>query len=376
MNLLSNTLSRRLCSCALATLAASVWPLEAGAQPEAPARGMGPTVEAKIVAQAPNAIENGDFETLDAASQPSGWSLSQGVPAAQSATRLAEEGGNHYVQLKAVGEGEARKISRQVLVQPGWKSLKVTARVRGKGLRSGPEEYEDAHIGLVFFNAGNTEVGYAIPITLSADSDWTVLSAAGEVPPEAHHVVLDAGNGGVGGEFDVDDIVLEPNAMIDAPPLREGFPEGSFEETDGQGQPQGWPISGKAHIERLEENGEHFLRLSNALTEQSVELSTLWKLDPDARRVRLQALMRTQGLRPGPQPWENARLSPIFLDASGVRIGDWPPSLELKANSAWASLSTQALPIPRGAVFLKIYLGLLNTRGTLGVDDIQIQQLK
>ncbi len=376
MNPLSNTISKRKLACALGAAMIVAWPLASWAQPEVAVPGMQPVVATKIVARAPNAIENGDFETLDAASQPKGWSLSPAVPGAEAAVSLAQEGNNHYVLLKAIGPGEGRKISRQVLVQPGWKSLKVTVRVRGKGLRSGPKEYEDAHIGLVFFDARNAEVGYAIPITLSADSDWTVLSGAGEVPPGAHHVVLDAGNGGEAGEFGIDDIVLEPNTMIDAPPLREGFPEGSFEDTDEQGQPVGWPIKGKAHIERLEENGEHFLRLSNALPEQSVELSTLWKLDPATRRVRLQALMRTQNLQIGAQPWEDARLSPIFLDAAGVRIGDWPPSLELKASSDWASLSSQTLSVPKGTVFLKLYIGLLNARGTLDVDEIQIQQLK
>lgn len=369
----SNPSTRRVGGCGIMVWLAA-WSVMAQAQPPEQIK------EAPIVPFA-NVLENGDFETLDNGQQPSGW-LPVGATSPQASAAGAAPvefvkaaNGNHYVLLKPVGAPATRRIMRKLMVSPKWKTLKVTARVMGKNLEGGPKQYEDAHIGLVFFDALEREVGYAIPLTLPTDADWTTLSGMAEVPAAADHVVLDAANFGVAGEFAVDDIKVEPNAPIAAPLLSEEFPEGSFEETAADGQPLGWPVKGRQHIAVCEVNGQHFLRLTNSALDQSVEMPTIWKLAPNVRRVRIQALMRGIGIQPGPQPWETARLGVVFADVRGARLGDWPPVLELKADTNWKVFS-ETLTVPPGTVFLRLNPALLNTRGTFDIDEIQIEQLQ
>lgn len=87
--------------------------------------------------------------------------------------------------------------------------------------------------------------------------------------------------------------------------------------------------------------------------------------------MQVRARMRAANIELGAQPWENARLALYFVDASGAKAGEWSPSIELKRDSDWAGLS-QRVDVPTGAVFLKLSPEMLNTSGTLDIDDIQI----
>ena len=276
---------------------------------------------------------------------------------------------------RSTRKGEARKISRTIEISPTWKSLKLTARVRGQGLKNGAKEWEVAHIGFVFNNAKNEIIGYGLPINLVTDTDWTTMSGVTAIPEGTTSALLDAGNFGTDGIFDIDDIVLQHDTASDAPVLKPGFPEGDFETLDDKGQPSGWKIGSAVGVSVVEENDNHFLRLINPPPNAYVGLESPWQLDPKTKSVRISARMRVRDLKVGKQPWETARIGLAFNDAAGELVGGYPPSLELRQDGDWKTLSL-TLPVPKGAIFFKITPQFLNANGVMDIDDIKIEQIK
>jgi len=314
-------------------------------------------------------LENGSFEEMDGGLRPEGWQ----VPRGAAVSVVEDEEGNHYILLKAVGEGDGRKISRSIQLNPAWKTLKVSARVRARGLQPPPQPFQDAHVGVVFQDATGHQVGLTGPIALAGDTDWEPTSGICEIPPGAAVAVVDAGNFGSAGEMGLDDLSVEPDGAPDSSELRPQFPEGAFEQLSPNGRAQGWPILGASMVRIEQEGRNHFLHLSRP-EPGFAGVDCLVRIAPGTHSLQVQARMRTSDLKTGAQPWECARLGLTFTDSKGVKVGDWPPALQMTSNSDWTVLS-QTFPVPEGAALLKLSPSLLNSSGTLDIDDIQVTPL-
>ena len=325
-------------------------------------------VEVQPEVALPNQVLKSDFEMLGDDVRASDWDFTN-----REGTQFIENDEGHYVSLNT--KIEQRKISRKLEISPDWKTLKLSARVRGQDLKVGTEEWATAHIGFVFSNDKNEIIGYGWPVTLINDTDWKKMSGVVAIPEGTTSALLDAGNFGADGIFDIDDIVVQHDIAPDALVLKPGFPEGDFETMDEQGQPLGWPFGRVPGVSVVEENDNHFLRIANPPPSHYVGFESPWQLDPKTKSVRISARMRVRDLKKGVQPWDTARIGLAFNDAAGERAGEWPPSLELHQDSDWQTLSL-TLPVPKGAVFFKITPQFINANGVLDIDDIKIEQIK
>ena len=178
------------------------------------------------------------------------------------------------------------------------------------------------------------------------------------------------------GTFDVDDIQITPLGQGDlAPaslPIRPGLPEGTFENLDDKGDPVGWTLG--TGITLMQEDGNHFLRLNNDDPNGTVLTDTFFKLDPAWRGIIVKARLRTN-IKTGPESYHNARLGYTFADAAGEKVGDWPATLDVRADEDWTKLEQRAL-VPPGAVYVKVTPIMQNTTGTLDLDDIVVEEDK
>jgi hypothetical protein len=327
-----------------------------------------------------NIATNGDFETSDDALQPADWSPGlapdddAGFQRRQAVQYVEEDNNNHFVLLHAVGAGNTRKIARSVVLLPTWRTLKVSARVRSKDLKEGANPWEDAHIGIVYYDAKNKELGFDKAVAPVANLEWTTMGRVLRVPFGTHHVIIDAGNFGTAGEFAIDDLRVEPNGVIDAPLLHKASFDGTFEILDKQGQPLGWPIKGRKGISVVEENGNRFLRLENPVRDNEVGVDAFWKLDPTVRELRFRARVRGRNIKPGPHPPDTARLDIVFTNEYGLPVRQLL-FLELKASSNW---KTRELIVPIIAPYKLVRLSaiLFYAGGTLDIDDIEIEPVQ
>ncbi|MDQ3814516.1 MAG: hypothetical protein M3347_11265 [Armatimonadota bacterium] len=189
--------------------------------------------------------------------------------------------------------------------------------------------------------------------------------------------VIGAGAGTIAWSVPADTIAqtaaLVSSARVPALAIREGLPEGTFEQSDEQGNPLGWKLAGLRGVQRLEENGNHFLRLTNDLAPGFLAATCRFQLDPKWKRVKVGVRMRASNLKVGAQAHECARLASIFEAPDGVRVGDWQVALEIKQDSAAWIYREIEYAIPAGAAVIKLSPEMINTTGIVDFDDMMIE---
>ena len=85
--------------------------------------------------------------------------------------------------------------------------------------------------------------------------------------------------------------------------------------------------------------------------------------EPAPALLELSAWMRTRGVKKGGQAWELARVTLVFQDAAGHRVGDWPAAAaEALGDSAWRPYA-HAYAVPEGARQVEVSLLLDHCSG-------------
>ncbi|MBV9864893.1 MAG: hypothetical protein JO316_06055 [Abitibacteriaceae bacterium] len=311
----------------------------------------------------------GTFEDVDKKGNPVGWVLGD-----RQHARVVEEEGNHFLRLTNNDPTATFYLENRVGLNPAWKSVKVRVRMRAKNLKVGKQTWESARLGFIFEKGIGERIGdYPDTPKLTTDSDWVNREVVVPVPPGATLINLQPIMMLTTGTFDLDDIQVIGNPPLTTKTIRPGFPEGSFETLDDNGQPLGWELN-SPQIKVVEEDGNHFLRLTNQNPQVSVFVDNYFKLDPTWKAITLRVRERAKNLKAGTQPWENARLGYTFMNATGQRVGDWPVTPDLRQDTKSWRIFTMRAEIPTGAVYIKLTPILHNTTGTLDIDDIKIEQ--
>ena len=262
---------------------------------------------------------------------------------------------------------------------PEWKAIRLKARMRVKNLQLGENFGANARITPIFENdMGERVGGYPRLLDLKKDSEWTTLEVVNPIPQGATLLHLQPGVLGPGGILDVDDIDLEDASSDDLPslPIVAGLPGGAFEDLNDEGWPHGW-LKGNGKAENfaiVEENGNHILRLTSddfkyIVTEARFKLPANWRGMTVSARLRGKNIQQ----KPNARGWESARLGFAFENARGQRAGGFQRSLEVHNDTDWKTLSVKA-DVPTDALYIKVSAILQDTRGTLDIDDIRLEE--
>ncbi|MBV9468481.1 MAG: hypothetical protein JOZ57_04500, partial [Abitibacteriaceae bacterium] len=95
-----------------------------------------------------------DFETRGAHGTPEGWDLSD-----TRRMKILDEDGNHFLRLRNDQAKDTLEVDAIVRLDPTWKRVKLTARLRGSALRIGPERTDNARLATVFLDEALNRVG-------------------------------------------------------------------------------------------------------------------------------------------------------------------------------------------------------------------------
>ncbi|MBV9467629.1 MAG: hypothetical protein JOZ57_00110, partial [Abitibacteriaceae bacterium] len=223
--------------------------------------------------KASNVFAQGDFELANEQAKPQGWSY-----AATQNIQWLTENGNHYMHISRDNPHEGHIIGNKLILDPSWKKLKILARMRVQNLKVGTEEWQNARLSLRYEDATGKTVDYAPPLEFKTDSAWVTRKLITAIPNGTHHLVIEPGVYGPAGELDIDDIVIVPNPPLDALPIEDGFPAGKFEKIGSNGDPVGWDLNDRKRIQWLEEDGNHFVRVTSEVAHNYVMASGLFKL--------------------------------------------------------------------------------------------------
>lgn len=151
------------------------------------------------------------------------------------------------------------------------------------------------------------------------------------------------------------------------------LPNGGFEvDANGDGWPDGWgkPKSGGSWEA---EAGNHFLRLRAAAHGETVLLYQPATLKPEVRALELRWRQRVADLKPGKQPWFDARLMIEFKAADGTKLKSTVGAPYTRKNTdGWVERSVQFL-VAEGATLVELMPALMSVEsGTLDLDDFRL----
>lgn len=149
---------------------------------------------------------------------------------------------------------------------------------------------------------------------------------------------------------------------------------GDFEtHTGSDSWPDHWERA-KEGVRWVEENGNHFLRLSASEPGKMVLLYHRVKVPAAAKALKLSWRQRITDLKAGREPWFDARIMLEFLDARGTKLKPQPRAPYSRTSTkGWVDRSTEFL-VPEGARILEFMPTLFKVeKGTFDLDDVVLK---
>ncbi|MBK8094550.1 MAG: cellulase family glycosylhydrolase [Verrucomicrobiaceae bacterium] len=346
-------------------------------------------------------LGNGDFEAV---TKELGWPDGWGRPK-DGGSWEADEGGGHFLRLNSTTPGLMVMLYRQVPVKAEMRALEFSWRWRCSGLKRGKQSWFDARFMLSFKDVEGKKVSPGPPNpNLGKSTDGWVTGSVKFLVPEGAVMleVIPALFQVESGTLDLDDLVLkltdpapvEAEARAKAAALHEKqtrdaakrhakaaellakegtlISNGSFEIADKK---KSWPAdwSGTATSAGMSwetgASGRH-IRLESTTPDKTLMLFRVISLPADARALELTWRQRVTGLKPGKEPWFDARLLMEFKGMDGKKMAGAPkPPTSRKDTEGWVTRQTRFL-VPEGAVTLELMPALFQVKsGTLELDD-------
>lgn len=153
-----------------------------------------------------NIIVNGNFDVADGNGAVSGWKIA-GDP---RFVKVIEENNNKFLRIE-VAEVTFCGVNQRFEVGKDWAGIDVSAKVRLKNLKKGPEGYNTATILYTFEDAQGQHVGDWSQKMLMQDQDWTeVKGKVAALPPGAVSLLVQIGFMNASGVLDMDDVTVTP----------------------------------------------------------------------------------------------------------------------------------------------------------------------
>lgn len=153
-------------------------------------------------------------------------------------------------------------------------------------------------------------------------------------------------------------------------------PNGNFEtDADADQWPDGW-AKVKTGGSWIEENGNHFLRLTSTEPGKLVMLYQEIRIPNGAKAIEVEWKHRLSGIKVGAQKWFDVRMLAEFMDASRAKITPTPKGRAFRKDVAEWTPANMRFLVPEGATILKFMPSLFQVAaGTWDIDDLNIRTI-
>ena len=143
----------------------------------------------------------------DAAIKATGWHYQRQLQLEKAAT--APEG-KHFATFSNTEPGRPAQALQGMAVD-GRKvqSLDVSLWVKGENIRPGSQNFEQATLGITFYDDNRAETGFRYLRPWQGSFDWTLVNERVRVPIKAREAVIRVGLHGATGELSVDAIRIQ-----------------------------------------------------------------------------------------------------------------------------------------------------------------------
>jgi hypothetical protein len=324
-----------------------------------------------------NLVPNGNFETPnDKGDLPGGWFSDQ-----PAKVQYVTGNSGHWVRFKDGG-----RIQYLLELKPEWKWLRVTAKMSTANIQAGAEAWNSPRVGVCFKAKGKDEWK---TLEQQEDLDWIQRETGFQVPEGAEKATIEIGMYNPG-TFEVDDVSITSvdEAAAKAAEKRNGiggclvtlkngkFEHGTFELLKKDGWPRGWFIHQPNKTKVVGEANNRYMEISTDAAGWTC-IHTNLLLRPEWESLRARARMKVSNLKLGKDAWNTSRITFVFKDEAGEKTGgkdtNWPPALELKADTDWTDVPEVALKVPPGSHHLEIVAGLQHSTGIFAFDNLVLE---
>src|SRR6185437_35779 len=105
-----------------------------------------PAIAAPVAAP-PNALTNGTLEEVSPDGALAGWSIHERF---KDHAQVLRENGNRFLRLHNDDSSQTVFVDQKIAIDPTWKAITVSARMRAIGFKPGNLPGQDARVRFVF----------------------------------------------------------------------------------------------------------------------------------------------------------------------------------------------------------------------------------
>ncbi|PKL90811.1 MAG: hypothetical protein CVV21_11045 [Candidatus Goldiibacteriota bacterium HGW-Goldbacteria-1] len=294
---------------------------------------------------------------------PDGISLIQG-PNGKCA-RLVNAS-NRYIELNQDIPIDSKTI----------KQITVKSKIKISNVIKFKEEWEMARVMVLFFDAkGNQVGGWPELGRWKGTFDWSEKVNVLNVPENAAKITLQVQLANCIGEMQADDISVEPGDNLQIPRAKDDLLMNGDMEF-GSSTPFYWGgwVNGEGTFEAPGYESPSCFKITNKSKAYSMITQKVPVVPEKMFVVILSGMIKTENIIQGGNPWDKARISILFLDSAGNRVGGWPAVAGETAEtiSEWTKWENN-YPVPEGTAFIEVSAGLLDCAGTIYIDKLRLE---
>jgi serine/threonine-protein kinase len=125
--------------------------------------------------------------------------------------QFVSEDGNRFVRLTNDDMSKTVFVDQRIKVDPAWKAITVSVRMRASDFTHGPGSSQDARLAFAFRDASDKRVGSWPMVPLVKESTpWIERTVTADVPPNADSIYIQMAIFNATGTVDFDDVRVIP----------------------------------------------------------------------------------------------------------------------------------------------------------------------
>jgi eukaryotic-like serine/threonine-protein kinase len=178
----------------------------------APAPAVAPAAPAPAQVASPaapnNVMVNSSMEDADTDDGVTGWFIH---PRFKPQVQIVRESGSRFIRLTNEDAAKTVFVDQKITVDPTWKAITVSARMRATNLKPGKSPSQDARVAFAFRDDADKRVGSWPPVpSVRADSPWVERVVTADVPAGAKTLYVQLAIFNATGTVDFDDVTVTP----------------------------------------------------------------------------------------------------------------------------------------------------------------------